>query len=66
MEETLRSKHPEDMVWYGCYEPLVVLTRWDLLGVAVDLCRTNQYGTGVGYIERSVGKCLCIYLLETS
>ena len=66
MEETLRSKHPEDMVWYGWYEPLVVLTRWDLLGVALCGELVWLYGTGVGYIERSVGRCLCIYLLETS
>ena len=42
------------MVWYGGSKPLVVPTRWDLLGVALGGAPVWSSSGGVGFTEKSV------------
>ena len=42
------------MVWDRGSEPLVFLTRWDLLVFALSGGPVWPYGAGVGFTERSV------------
>ena len=48
------------MVWDRGSEPLVVLTRWTLLVVALDGAPVWTCGAGVGFTERIVGRRLCV------
>ena len=47
-----------EMVWDRGLEPLVVPTRWALLGVALGGPPVWPCGAGVGFTERSVRRCL--------
>ena len=48
------------MVWDKGLDPLVVPTRWDLLGVALGGAPVWLCGAGVGFTERSAGRRLCV------
>ena len=47
-----------EMVWDGGSYPLVVLKRWDLLGVAFSRAPVWLCGVGVGFKEKSIGRRL--------
>ena len=42
----MAANPPNDMVWDGWPEPLVVPKRWDLLGVTLYWVAVCPYGTG--------------------
>ena len=44
------------MVWYGGLEPLIVPTRWALLGVSLGGAPMWPCGAGIGFTERSAGR----------
>ena len=54
---------PEEMVWDGWSETLVVPTRWDLLVVALYGASVWLYGARVGSRERSFRRRLFVYPL---
>ena len=58
----MEAEPPGEMVWDGGLEPLVVLTRWALLGVALSRAPVWLCGAGVGFTERSVRKAYMCYL----
>ena len=45
------------MVWDIGLEPIVVSTRWDLLGFGLSGAPVWTCGSGVGFTGRSVGRC---------
>ena len=51
------------MVWDGGSEPLVVPTRWALLGVALSRAPVWPSSGGVGFTEKSVVRRPPCYLL---
>ena len=62
----MAAKPPAGMVRDGWSETLMVLTRWDLLIVALYGSLVWKYSAGVGYTERVVGRRLRVYLLESN
>ena len=66
MEKTPRDKPIDKMFWDGWLEPLVVPTRWYILRLSLYRDPVWPYVLEVSYTERSFGRHLCVYLLESS
>ena len=49
-----------EMVWDGGSDTLVVPKRWALIRVALGGAPVGPCSVGVGFMERSVGRCLCV------
>ena len=62
-KKSMESEPPGDMVWGRGLEPLVVPTRWDILGVALYGSPVWPYGVGVDFTDRSIRRHLRVYLL---
>ena len=59
----MADKPPDEMVWDGRLETLVVPARGSILRFTLYGVLVLLYSAGVGYTERSAGRRICVYLL---